>query len=180
MSSSNDNKYNIILIFLCLLFFGLYSFNVWSLWLPNFHTFGHYIFNWPDANANYYFAKLFADNNRFSAMENLNLLSDNILHTRSINVQAGSLVPITFLPALYFFGAFFKLLGETNILWLSPALASISAYIVFALSNNIFKDKHLSFLIATLFLALAPWLYFANVGCHDRYAHTQYLINHSG
>lgn len=157
------NRYNLILFFVVILFFGLYSFNVWSLWLPNFSAYQHLIFNWPDTNANYFFAKLFAEQNTFAYPEKLNLLSDNLLHTRSINVYEGNLVPMTFLPAVYIFALFFKMLGSTNILWLTPLLASLSACVVFRLSKHIFQDKHLAFLIALLFLALAPWLYFANV-----------------
>lgn len=163
MNWLKKNKYSLILILLCIIFFGLYSFNVWSLWLPNLVNFGHIIFNWPDANANYFFASVFAQYNSFLYPESLNLISDNILHTRSINVFDMSLVPMTFLPALYMFALFFKILGAVNILWLTPALASISVYVLYKLVNYIFQEKHLSFLIALLFLPLAPWLYFANV-----------------
>lgn len=163
MSWSNEKVYSFILIIFAILFFALYSFNVWSLWLPNLSSFGHIIFNWPDANANYFFAKVYAESGTFMYPEYLNYISENLLHTRSINVYNANLVPMTFLPSLYVFGLFFKFLGDANVLWATPFLASLSAIIFYNLAKDIFKDKQLSFIMALLFMALAPWLYFANM-----------------
>lgn len=163
MKLSKNSKYSLVLLLLCFLFFGLYSFNVWSLWLPNLYNFRHLIFNWPDANANYFFAKVFAESHVFYFPESLNLISDNLLHTRSINVYDGNLVPISFLPSIFLFGIFFKVLGGANILWLTPALASVSVFIAYKLIYKIFGDIKISFISALLLLPLAPWLYFSNV-----------------
>lgn len=173
MTWSKELRYNLLLLLLCVLFVFLYGFNVWSLWLPNMANFGHIVFNWPDANANYFFASLFAGTNSFSLLEPLNLASGNILHTRSINVYEGHLVPVTFLPGIYFFALFFKLLGSTYILWLTPVLASASVFLAYRISVHVWQDKHLAFLIALLFLSLSPWLYFANVSM----LHTVFFVS---
>lgn len=156
-------QYNLILIFLCLVFFLVYSYTIWLVWLPNWLEFKHLIFNWPDANANYFFAQLFAQQGSFTFFEPLNQIAGNILHTRSINVLQASLVPMTFLPSLVIFGFFIKLLGSLGVLFLTPSLASLTVYFIYRLSLNIFKDLDLSFIIALLLGTLAPWLYFSNV-----------------
>ena len=163
MKLNKHKKFNIIIIILCILFFGLYSFLVLSTWLPNWQEFQHLIFNWPDANANYFFSIIFAEYNIFQWLEPLNDLTDNLLHTRSINVIDNSLVPMTWLPAIAIWGWLAKLFGSFGALFITPALASISVYIVYKLVFYIFKDIHLAFLVALLLLPLAPWLYFANI-----------------
>lgn len=163
MMMSKQKKYNISLLVLCLIFFGLYSFTTISVWWPNWLNFHHLIFNWPDANANYFFAQVFANKGVLFWQEPLNLLTDNLLHTRSINVVDGNLVPITFLPGIVIFGLFFKLLGSVGILFLTPALAAISGWLVYRLMEHIFSDIDLAWLTAVLFLSLAPWIFFANV-----------------
>lgn len=160
---TKEQKYNKSLLILCLVFFVIYSFTTISVWIPHWLDFRHLIFNWPDANANYFFAQLFANEGRLLWHEPLNLLTDNLLHTRSINVIDGNLVPITFLPGIIIFGLFFKLLGSVGILFLTPALAAISGWLVYRLVEHIFSDIDLAWLTAVLFLSLAPWIFFANV-----------------
>jgi hypothetical protein len=163
MPLSKAKKYSIVLFFLSIVFFMLYSFTVVSVWLPQWLNFKQLIFNWPDANANYFFVQLFAEQGTLSWHEPLNSITDNLLHTRSINVVDSSLVPMTFLPGLILFGLGAKLLGPWGVLLLTPLLATLTVYIIYRLSFYIFKDLDLSFLIALLFFPLAPWLYFANV-----------------
>ncbi len=160
---SKAKKYNIILLILCLVFFVGYSFLVLSTWLPNYLDLKHFIFNWPDANANYFFASLFASTDALFLFEPLNEITSNLIHTRSINVLDANLVPVTFLPALFLFGLSAKVLGSVGILFLSPLLAVLTGYLIYRLTYYIFKDLDIAFLTALLLLALAPWFYFANV-----------------
>lgn len=160
---SREKKYNFILLLICLVSFFSYSYLLLSVWLPNWSQFGHLIFNWPDANANYFFSMVFAKMNTFAELEPLNYFTQNLFHTRSINVIEGNLVPMTFLPALVIFGMFAKVLGSVGILFLTPLLAVLSGYFIFVISKNLFKSLTLSFLLAILFMTLAPILYFANI-----------------
>ena len=157
------SKQNLIILFGCLLFFLLYSFSAITVWWPQWQAGGHLIFNWPDANANYFFAKVFAEKNNLFFAEPLNQLAGNLLHTRSINVVNGYLVPVTFLPNLLIFGLFFKLLGGFFSLLLIPFLASLTVYIIYRLLGTVFKDWDLAWWTAWLLFPLAPWLYFANI-----------------
>lgn len=155
-------RYNLVFILLLVLFFGLYSFLAWSTIWPLARDFNHFIFNWPDENANYFFAEIFAQQGKLFAPEYLNVLSDNLLHTRSINVVSANLVPIGFLPILIIFGLFFAGLGPFYVLFLTPLLALITVYIIYRLVYLIFGDIKLALVSALLLLSLAPWLYFAN------------------
>lgn len=159
---NKEKKITIIVLLSCLLFFFIYSFTTLSVFMPQYLSSGHVIFNWPDSNANYFFASLYSNNFQFYSFEPLNLLTDNLIHSRSINVINGNLVPMTWLPAVLVYGIFFKLLGGLGVLFLTPILASISGYLVYRLSFYIFKSLDLSLIITLLFLSLAPWVFFAN------------------
>ena len=163
MKLNKNKKFNIIIIILCLAFFALYSFLIFSTWLPNWQEWQHLIFNWPDANANYFFVNIFSDYSIFQYFEVYNELTNNLLHTRSINVIDANLVPMTWLPVIAIWGWLAKLLGSFGVLFVTPALASISVYLAYRLTFYIFKDIDLAFLVALLLLPLAPWMYFANI-----------------
>lgn len=157
------NKFDFYLLILLLVAFLFYAFNTFLVWLPAWHQFGHLIFNWPDANANYFFSNLFATSNHLSQFEPLNILTDNLLHTRSINVWQGNLVPMTFLTPLIIFGLVAKIFGTTGILLLTPVLATISIFLFYKIIFQLFSSQTLAFVSAFLLAFLAPWLFFANV-----------------
>lgn len=140
-----------------------YSHDLIFIYLKYLDFLPHLIFNWPDANANYFFVKLFTENNTLSFYEPLNIITDNILHTRSINVLNGSLVSMSWLWPIILWASLAKIFGLFTILWLNPILAIFSLYLVYAISQYLFKDKNLSILIAALLTFFAPWLYFANL-----------------
>ena len=162
MKIKKTTKYSLFVLLSCLIFFFIYSFTSLTVWWPYSQSIGHLIFNWPDANANYFFSQLFARASTLSFAEPLNLIMDNILHTRSINVINGNLVPMTFLWALIIFGSIIKFAG-LFILFLTPLLAAATVFILYKLFYLLFKDLNLSLLIVGLLLPLAPWLFFANV-----------------
>ncbi len=159
-------KINKTLVFLSLLslvagFF--YSHDLFFIYLKYRDFFPQIIFNWPDANANYFFVKLFTENNTLSFYEPLNIITDNIIHTRSINVLNGSLVPMSWLWPIILWASLAKVFDLFSVLWLNPILAILSLWLVYAISQYLFKDKNLSFLITALLAFFAPWLYFANL-----------------
>lgn len=158
-----EKHFNIAVGILCFLFFLVYSYTTLKVHLPNYLELKHLIFNWPDANANYFFSSIFSQFNFLSFYEPLNILTDNLIHTRSMNVFNSNLVPITFLPSILIFGLFFKVLGSIGILFLTPLLASLTGYIIYRLSYLVFKDLSLSLFIAVFFLFLSPWIFFANM-----------------
>lgn len=159
-------KINKILIFLSLLslvagFF--YSHDLLFIYLKYLNILPHIIFNWPDANANYFFVKLFTETNALSFYEPLNIITDNILHTRSINVLNGSLVPMSWLWSIILWSGIAQIFGLFGVLWLNPILAILSLYLVYGISRYLWQDKNLNILIIALLAFFAPWLYFANL-----------------
>src|SRR3989344_7343674 len=132
--------HNKILVVSFLVFLFIYNFTNIFVWWPMLSDTGHLIFNWPDSTANYFFSGLFASDGKFWLSEPLNILTDNLLHARSINVIEGNLVPMTFLPAIVIFGAFERILGEPGILALTPFLAALSGLLIYRLVYYIFKD----------------------------------------
>ena len=158
-----QNKYSLIVLLGCIIFFFVYSFTSLTVWWPKFLEIGHLIFNWPDANANYFFSQLFASQGQFSILEVFNHFTDNLLHTRSINVINGFLVPMTFLWPIIIFGSIFKVFGGGLVLFFTPLLASLTVFILYKLFGHIFYDQKIAFITALLLLPLGPWLFFANV-----------------
>ena len=157
------NKTLIFLSLLSLVAGFFYSHDLLFIYLKYLNFFPHIIFNWPDANANYFFVKLFTENNTLSFYEPLNIITDNIIHTRSINVLSGSLVPMSWLWPIILWSSFAKIFGLFSVLWLNPLLAILSLWLVYGISQHLWQDKNLSILITALLAFFAPWLYFANL-----------------
>jgi hypothetical protein len=155
-------KFDKYIFFVIILAFCLYNFNNLFVWLPNFKIFGHLIFNWPDSNANYFFSQLFAQTFHFFHFEPLNLLTDNLLHTRSINVLNANLVPMTWLWPLLVFALFSKVFSSLGLLFLTPILAATAIFLFYRLVSLVFASDFLGFISAVLLAFLAPWLFFAN------------------
>lgn len=160
---TKEKKYNLIVVILAGLFFFVYSYISFSTWLPEWLNLKQVIFNWPDANANFYFARIFAEQGSLAVFEPLNQATGNLLHSRSINVYLNHLVPVSFLPSIVLFGLVAKIFGTAGLLFLTPLLASLTVYMTYRLVYYIFSDIDLALLVALLFLPLAPWLYFANI-----------------
>jgi len=72
------------------------------------------VFNTPDENANYFFAKTFAERGELSVIEPLEPLVDNVIHPRGVNVVRGFLVPESFLGLPIFYGGMIRLLAYTG------------------------------------------------------------------
>ena len=160
---TKERKYNLIIAILAGAFFFVYSYLSSSVWLSEWFGFKQIIFNWPDSNANFCFARVLSQQGTLAVFEPLNQLTDNLLHTRSINVFDSHLVPVTFLPGIVIFALAGKIFGTAGILFLTPLLASLTVYMVYRLSYHVFKDLNLSLITALLLLPLGPWLYFANI-----------------
>lgn len=154
--------HNKILIILFFVFLFIYNFTNIFAWWPMINSTGHIIFNWPDSTANYFFSGLFSQSGQLWFYEPLNIITDNLLHARSINVVDANLVPITFLPVLVIFGSVWRIFGQFGVLALTPLLAVLSGLVVYRLVYYIFKDLDLSLIVTLLFWSLAPWVFFAN------------------
>ncbi len=157
-----NKKFNHYILVVLVFAFLFYNFNNFFVWLPNYQIFGHLIFNWPDSNANYFFSKLFSETYHFFQFEPLNLLTDNLLHTRSINVINSNLVPMTWLWPLLIFAFFTKIFGSLGILFFTPCLAAVSIFLFYRLVAHIFSSDILGFLSGILLAFFAPWFFFAN------------------
>jgi len=160
---TKEQRYQFLLVFLSVIFLIIYNFNNITVWWPKWMQFEHLIFNWPDATANHFFASSYANTRLLFVYEPLNLITNNLLHARSVNVLEGSLVPMAFLPSIVVFSLFYKILGAYGVLFITPLMAMFSAWLVYRLVLYLFKDLDIAFISTLLFLSLAPWVFFANV-----------------
>jgi hypothetical protein len=149
-----DNRRIAILSILAVLFFFIYSFLILSAPLK---------FNSPDENANYFFIKLFAERGELKYYEPLNLIAQNIIHPRSINVSNGYLVPGSFLGLILIYGSIAKVFSIGVVPFLTPLISVVTVFFFYGLVKKIFDDK-IAFVSSILLLFLPAFWYYAARG----------------
>lgn len=141
------------LVFFAIVFFLIYSYFAYS---------APVLFNSPDETANYYFTKIFTNQNSLSITEDLNREFEDIIHPRSVNVnQQGELVPTSFLGIFLIYGTVAKLFGAWIIIFLTPFLAVISVLCFYPLIKKFF-DARIAFLSSLFLYILPPFMYFSS------------------
>ncbi|MEK7607002.1 MAG: hypothetical protein AAB444_02310 [Patescibacteria group bacterium] len=111
-------------------------------------------FNTPDESAHFYFARLFVETGSLKSAESQNMLVENVLHPRAVNVVRGFLVPEGFwgLPLIY--GALAKLFGTAALPFFTGAIALASLPAAYVLFRSVFGLRVAK--LAILLLALNP------------------------
>ncbi len=120
-------------------------------------------FNSPDETANYFFAKLYAEEDTLRVFEPLNFLADNRIHPRSMTVVDGYLVPGSFFGMILFYGWIAKFFSAKIILVLTPLLASFAVICFYRLITKIF-DRCIAFWSALLLLVHPAFWYYSARG----------------
>lgn len=120
-------------------------------------------FNSPDETANYFFAKLYAEEDTLRVFEPLNFLADNKIHPRSMTVRDGYLIPGSFFGMILFYGWIAKIFGAKIILILTPLLASFAVICFYRLILKIF-DRRVAFWSALLLLIHPAFWYYSSRG----------------
>lgn len=164
MIKVKTNKETIIIVIVSIVFFFIYSwFFVVSNWQTSVAQGQRYIFSWPDAMANNFFIEHFIGGSNFVSPEPLNVVLENIIHPRSVNVLAdGSLVPMSFLGFLIVYGLIGQLFGALAVKFLTPLFAVLGAALFYFLIKRIFNSAT-ALISYLLLLTLASFWYYANL-----------------
>lgn len=158
------HRFFIILLFSAIIFFFIYSFLIFGqvfskqIYGPEYNG-SRIILNSPDETANFFFSKLYAEDNTLSVFEPLEFISNNLVKPRSVKVINGYLVPGSFLGMILIYGIIAKIFSIGVINFLTPLIAVIAVLFFYGLVKEIFDSK-IAFVSAwLLFIHPAFWYY---------------------
>jgi hypothetical protein len=115
--------------------------------------------NSPDENANYIFAKLFAEKETLQVFEEYNLLVDDVIVPRSFRSDEGVIKPVSFLGIIFIYGELANIFGVWILPYLTPFFASIGIIFFYLLLKKVFHRNNA--LISTLVLStFPPYIYY--------------------
>jgi hypothetical protein len=158
-----NHSYLTILIILSIIAAISYSWFSWGVILPEAErSEGAKIYSWPDAMSNSFFIDQFIESGEFKYEEPLNILTQNVIHPRSVNVYDFDIVPISFLGMLIIYGWVGKLIGATLILFLTSILGAITPLLFYGIIWRIFNKK-VAFISAILLFTLSAFVYYSNL-----------------
>jgi len=112
----------------------------------------------PDETANYFFARQYADTGSISVFEPANLVSEEIVHPRSVRSDNGWLKPVSFLGIILVYGQIASWLGVGVIPFLTPFFASLGIIFFYAFVRKLFGRQPA--LISAFLLASFPVYFF--------------------
>ncbi len=153
---NKQNWREITLVMLAIIFFFAHS------WFPYQSSKGGEVkFPSPDAAANYFWAKKYAEGNKLTYYEPLNIIADDIVAPRSARSDKGVVKPVSFPGIILIYGWIAKAAGEWIIIYLTPLLAALGVLFFYAIIKRVF-NKEAAFISALLLLPLAPYWYYAS------------------
>jgi len=154
--SMTKNRRGIIIVALAAILFavGVGSFNYRT------QTDGFIKWTSPDENANYVFAKLYADSGRLSLYEEYNLRVGDIMHPRSMRSSEGEIKPVSFWGIILIYGKIGSLLGTGIIPYLTPIIAGIGLIFFYLLIKKIFGRIN-ALLSVFLLASFPPFIYYS-------------------
>jgi MFS family permease len=118
-------------------------------------------FNSPDETANYFFAKLYADNGILRVLEPLNFVSEGRAHPRSTAAVGGYIVPGGFLGIILLYGWLAKIFGLKIIFILTPLFACLAVFCFYEIIKKIFNSRIALWSSLLLLVHPAFWYYSA-------------------
>lgn len=152
------NKELLILSLLAVVFFFIYSY------LP-LSTSSKFIS--PDATANYFFARLYAEKTQLGYTESYNDLIPGFVHPRSITVIDSNLAPTSFLGMMLMYGSLGKIFGTWIIEYLTPLFSAIAILFFYLLIKEIFSKRAAFISGLLLFVQPAFWYYTSRSMMHN-------------
>lgn len=138
-------KYYALLFFLVTAFFAL-------TWRD-----GHY--NSPDETANAFFIRQYVQTGSFRVAEPLNVVGENIIHPRAMQIVQHDLAPGSFLGMLLLYGWIAKILGVWIVPLLTPIFATIASFFFYKLVR-LFFDERVARWSFFLLLINPAWIYY--------------------
>ncbi|MFH1597617.1 MAG: glycosyltransferase family 39 protein [Patescibacteria group bacterium] len=121
----------------------------------------------PDATANYFFTKQFAEQSTLSYQEPLAEISRNLVLPRSTEAADGQIVPTSFLGIILIYGSLAKIFTTNIIVFITPLLASLTVIFFYLILKQVFA-KRIAF-ISSLLLYILPafWYYSSRAMMHQ-------------
>jgi len=142
----------ILLLAVCF-FVGTASYN-YFVQRDNFVKFGS-----PDENANYVFAKLYAQTGELAVFEKYNQYADDIMRPRSMRSDGGVIKPVSFLGIILIYGTIAKLTSYKLIPYLTPFFGAIGILFFYLLIKKIFGPRN-AFISAFLLASFPVYAYY--------------------
>jgi hypothetical protein len=152
-----------ILIVLGVIFFFIYSWQTFSLTWPTMRSHGgHYISSWPDAMANYFFVGKLSQNNSLSYDEPLNVIANDTVQPRSVNVFDHKIVPTGFLGFILIIEVLGKLFGLYGLMLIISLMAVLAVGAFYGLVKRLYSER-VAFMSALLLFILPPFWYYSSL-----------------
>ena len=120
-------------------------------------------FTSPDETSNYFYIQQFANQNKLSIDEPLNVIAQNVIHPRSMNVVNGTIVPGSFLGMILIYGSIAKIAGMSVVPLLTPLFGVAGIVFFYLLLRKIFSER-VAFVSAVLVFVNPVFWYYASRG----------------
>ncbi len=149
----------LVLIFLGLIFFAIYSFlalDTTKSWMGS----PKIVQNSPDETSNLFFANIFRNEDRLYFVDEANLVADDLVSPRSMRVINNNTVPAGFLGLPIIYGSIAKITGAGSIPFFTPVLSIIGLIFFYYLIKEFF-DKNIAFISALFAFVLPGWWYYS-------------------
>lgn len=131
--------------------------------IPTFWTTpanGGRIFNSPDESANFFFTKLFTENNSLEYPEPLNQKFENTIHPRAMRVSKnGGLILESFQGIVFIYGMIAKFFGTWSIVYITSLFSLFGTLYFYKLLKEFFSQK-ISLFSSLLLLFFPGWWYY--------------------
>lgn len=112
----------------------------------------------PDETANYFFARHYAESGEIAVFEPANLVTEEIVHPRSIRSDHGWLKPVSFLGIILVYGQIAAWIGTAVIPYLTPAFAALGLLFFYGFVRRLFGRQIA--LVSVFLLASFPVYFF--------------------
>jgi MFS family permease len=162
-----ENRETAILIGAIIVAFFVYS--------SFYSSFSSLKFNSPDETANYFFAKMYAQDGVLRVFEPLNFIAENRIQPRSMAVVNGYLVPGSFLGLILVYGWLAKIFGLKLLLCLTPVFAGFAVFCFYEIIKKIFSSQ-IAFWSALLLLIHPSFWYYSARGLFPNVLFVSFLI----
>ncbi|MFH1255604.1 MAG: glycosyltransferase family 39 protein [bacterium] len=114
----------------------------------------------PDESSNYLFSKLYAQEGQLMFFEKYNILSDDIMHPRSVRSDWGWLKPVSFLGVILIYGKIASMASYKILPYLTPFFAALGIVFYYLLIKKIF-GKRTGFISALILSVFPAFVYYS-------------------
>lgn len=149
------NWRGIVIFLAAVLFFIGSSFYNWQL-----HQDGLVKFSAPDENANYVFAKLYAETGQLQIFEKYNQQFDDTMVSRSFRSDNGYLKPVSFLGIIMIYGFVGKIFSVGVIPYLTPFFGALGIIAFYLVLRKIFHPNN-ALLSGLMLASFPPFIYYS-------------------